>query len=315
MSDIVAIFNPVTNTAQTFSAPQTAAQGSLVFWNESNNSLILTFQDGSRSYLPAWYHKHKCGPTGNVDIKWDIHAVLTSSNPPTSEIIVEAYGHGESFPADGPLVRQANGSTITSSMTTLTTLINDGAAPGSTIMESTPGTFPQSSVLLTNNGQLTLGDTTNQNGNVQVNGTETISGPLTAQNNVTVGGIFKISAGRIGKATDGDIIDANGTSTFLKGATSVIVQAPNGTTDVTVANTGVTINNGTLTLGGQRITQIKGFVGANTSTVTHGMGATPGFVVVTPNASSTCWVTNITSTTFTVNSSASAGWWAIAFIF
>lgn len=79
---------------------------------------------------------------------------------------------------------------------------------------------------------------------------------------------------------------------------------------------GALIVDGTFTLANQRITQIKGFTGANTSTVTHGMGTAPTHVTVTPVANVNCWITSVTSTTFTVNTSTgTGGWYAVAYIF
>ncbi len=49
--------------------------------------------------------------------------------------------------------------------------------------------------------------------------------------------------------------------------------------------------------------------GGNTSViVTHGYGGTPIFVVAVPNQNiGNVWITNITNTTFTINTSASSG--------
>lgn len=156
MSDIVAEFNPATAPRTTFTVPQSAASGALVFWNESNISLNLTLQNGTRFYLPAWYNKHLCGYSGNVNIAWDIRTVLASGPPPTSEVIVEAYAHGEHFPADGALVRQANGDT--NSVTTQNTLVNDGAAAGTSIIEAKQTTSSGSNVAVDNSGNLTIAE-------------------------------------------------------------------------------------------------------------------------------------------------------------
>jgi hypothetical protein len=154
MSDIVQSFDPSTESQTQFVVPQTAVNGALVFWNESNYSLNITLQNGSKFYLPAWYNKHLCGYSGSVNVSWDVRTILSSGPPPLSEVIVEAYAHGEHFPADGALVRQANGNTNVT--TTQNTLINDGSAGGTVIGEATPAGASASDFILDNNGNLTL---------------------------------------------------------------------------------------------------------------------------------------------------------------
>lgn len=168
MSDIVASFDPSAAPQTSFTVPQTAVNGALVFWNESNIALNISLQNGSTFYLPAWYNKHLCGYSGSVNVSWNVRAVLNSGLPPLSEIIVEAYASGEHFPADGSLVRQTNGDTNSNVTTTQNTLINDGSAP-TVIIEATVAGDTTSAVSITNDAQVVLGNATHA-ANVTVTG-------------------------------------------------------------------------------------------------------------------------------------------------
>ncbi len=267
MSDIVASFDPGVATTTAFTAPQGAANGALVFWNESNISLNLTFQDGSVMYLPAWYNRHKCGASGNVNISWDIRTVLSSNNPPISEIIVEAYQQGEHFPPDGSLVRQTNtGNIVTTSQGATLSIQNDGNAAGTSIVEATPVGDGSPAVQLSNSGVLVLGNATHTGSISSDNGKFATDG----SGNLTVKGHTSLDNGALTTDGGGNInkwagtLQVSGTVPALSvGSSKTRVQAPTGgsvniqipaASDVLVAtSTGVTVT-GTATLDSGAIT-------------------------------------------------------------
>lgn len=279
MADIVAAFNPATSDLTKISIPQSARSGGIVFWNESNVSLNISFQDGSTMYLPGWYHRHKCGYAG--DISWVLRTTLNSPNPPTSEVIVEMYVSGEHFPTDGPIVRQTNGS-AEASVTSTNAIVNTGNPPLTSIISAQPtdaasptwsaDTSGNMTVKSDNVGTLTtliqliagaspsvklaaasvlvevLGDLL-IDGNTTFTGTSTHTGTATFNGQVTLGGTNGIIGGShtlIGKTSAGDILDAGTTSdTYLKSANNINFQI-NGTTQATVNSNGLRAINGAL---------------------------------------------------------------------
>jgi len=51
---LVASFDPSGATNGQITIAQSSGAGKLVFYNESNVALILSFQNGGSAYLPAW---------------------------------------------------------------------------------------------------------------------------------------------------------------------------------------------------------------------------------------------------------------------
>ena len=277
MADIVVSFNPATSDLTRVSVPQSARSGGIVFWNESNISLNISFQDGTTMYLPGWYHRHKCGYAG--DITWTLRTTLNSPNPPTSEIIVEMYVHGEHFPTDGPIVRQTNGS-AEASVTSTNAIVNTGNPPLTSIISAQPADAASSTWAADTSGNLTIKSDnvgtlttliqliagaspavklaaaavlTECLGNLQVDGnatftgTSTHTGTATFNGQVTLGsanGIIGGSNTLIGKTSAGDILDAGTTAdTYLKSVNNINFQN-NGTTQVTVSSNGLRSVNG-----------------------------------------------------------------------
>jgi hypothetical protein len=210
MSQIVQQFDPSQGTKE-FTAPNGAANGALVFWNESNISVELTFSDSTNMYLPAWYHRKKCGATGSVNVALAVNTMLNQANPPMSAIVVEAYASGESTPNDGPLVRQTNGNV--QATVTQTNLVNStGLPPATIVVFAVPSgdNNANGAVNLNNIGQFTLGDSL-YNGSLLCIGTDTSEASLThnaltlfglSNNNVQImTSVVSINGGTSGTAT------------------------------------------------------------------------------------------------------------------
>jgi hypothetical protein len=161
--NIVQIFDPATLAKDTFVVPQSSANGKIVIWNESNISLMLSFQDGSTAYVPAWCATLFCGRTGSVNITWEQQATLSSLAPPLSQVVVEVYPQGEPVPGTFPMAlsRQSNvGNTVNTTGGTATSIQNDGNVAGTSVVEATVSGDGTSAVELQNNGNLTLGNAT-----------------------------------------------------------------------------------------------------------------------------------------------------------
>lgn len=244
---IVATFDPASSSATSFTAANSSANGALVFFNESNISLTLTFADGAQMYLPAWYHRHRCGATGSVNVDWTMYQALSSSSPPISQIIVEAYAAGEHFPADGPLVRQANvGNQVSTVSGNAAAIQNNGNAPGTSIIASTPNDAGSATWTADNSGNLTV---KSDNAGVLTTLLQLIAGAspavkiaaatvLTeALGNLKADGTFE----SVGAATLDSTLAVTGTSTFTGDATF------NG------AGNGITVTNNALISGNETV--------------------------------------------------------------
>lgn len=86
-------------------------------------------------------------------------------------------------------------------------------------------------------------------------GNTTITGSLTVSGTSTLNGIVLLGLGRIGKSASGDILDANGTTTFLKGTAGITFQAPNGTSVGSINSNGNLSANGSITAGANLVAQ------------------------------------------------------------
>src|SRR5882724_1742915 len=116
---LVASFDPSGATNGQITIAQSSGAGKLVFYNESNVALILSFQNGGSAYLPAWVATIYCGNFGGQVVRWTQQSIIASIVNPISLVIIEAYGAQECilniFPAT--LVRQTNvGNSIMTAM-------------------------------------------------------------------------------------------------------------------------------------------------------------------------------------------------------
>jgi len=157
---VVATFDPSLATTGTIIIPRSSSVGKIVFYNESNIALILSFQNGDTAYVPAWTGTIYCGNFGGQMVTWLQHSTLVSTVTPASVVIVETYLSHECvlniFPA--ALARQTNvGNSITTAVVGTSTLVNDGNAAGTQFIEATVSGDSASAVTLTNDGIFTLG--------------------------------------------------------------------------------------------------------------------------------------------------------------
>lgn len=157
--NIVTTFDPSVTTTDTFTVPQSSANGKMVVYNESNVSLKFHFQNGSTAYVPAWTAILFCGPFGNVNVTWQQQATLSSASPPLSMVIVETYASGEPVPGTFPaaLVRQTNiGNAVNTVSGVSASIQNNGNTPATSIIEATPSDAGSSTWQADNSGNLTV---------------------------------------------------------------------------------------------------------------------------------------------------------------
>lgn len=161
--------------------------GSFVLANESAYTITVSFPGtASSATLHALTIDNIAAPPGyNGNILLSPIAVLANAqSAPSAIVIIDIYGSNEKPAGTYPvaLSRLSNvGNPINTNVSTIqTSLINDGAAGGTTIIESTPAGKPQA-VLMDNNGNLTLGDTTNYGASLTVNGSTHLASTFTAK--------------------------------------------------------------------------------------------------------------------------------------
>ncbi|SRR6266700_797496 len=157
---VVASFDPSLSASGQITIAQSSGAGKLVFYNESNVALILSFQNGGSAYLPAWVATIYCGNFGGQVVRWAQQSVIASLLAPISLVIIEAYGAQECilniFPAT--LVRQTNvGNSIKTAVVGTSTLVNDGNAAATQFIEATVLGDGASAVSLTNDAIFKLG--------------------------------------------------------------------------------------------------------------------------------------------------------------
>jgi len=163
MKMMIPSFNPASVASGTVRNPLPQNQqvngsyGYLLWANESSVSLSISVNNNSFRIHPWELAKIDFGePTQQVT--WTQEVVLSNSaSAPISLCLIDAYTPDEvisaAFPI--PLVRNTNvGGVVTTSI--VTQLINDGNAPGTVIIETTPTGQPSSALSVDNSGNVTI---------------------------------------------------------------------------------------------------------------------------------------------------------------
>lgn len=310
--NVVATFDPSITTTGTFTVPQ--AQGKMVIWNESNISLQLSFQNGHTAYVAAWTGMLFCGPWGGSTVTWSHQAILSSSSPPISQVIVEVYAISEPVPGTFPmaLVRQSNvGNPGGVAVSSISSLSNTGNAPGTNVINVQPSDAAASTWTADNSGNFTVkGDNagvlttliqliagaspgvklaaatilTEVLGNLQVDGTTSLDNGLIVTDGV--GDMtFANNNGIQGKDGGGTVrallYVSGGDSTILQaaGADSITFRDRQGSTNrVSIDSTGLNLLANTINLLTGSLSRISRFTGTSAVgkvTVNHGLGAIP----------------------------------------
>lgn len=290
--NIAAIFDPSTSTSDTFTVPQSSANGKMVVYNESNISLQFTFQSGATAYVPAWMAVLFHGPFGNVNVTWEQQTVLTGvGNAPLTQVVVETYSCNEPLPGTfpAPLVRQTNIGNSVPLSTSATSISNDGNSANTSIVESTVSGDSGSAVSISNNGVVAIGTTVNP-GSITLKGTlSTDNGALTTSGT----GILSAAAFEPTGASSKPKISGDGTGNINIDvpAGTRIVQVNSGGLDLTTSGTfditagQMHATNGFKFSNGQTMSKISTFSGAASGTYNHNLGTTPAVVLPMCNIS------------------------------
>jgi hypothetical protein len=161
-------FGYITLTPGTRSFANIGASGlsGVLIGNESGYTVTITLQGAntSRSLYPGlvdWFPIH---PGFNGTIQIDPVALLANTSSwPGNYLQIDTFGLGEAPTGVYPLAlsRTFNiGNMVNTAMGNATNLVNDANVAGTKIIEATPGTDLSSAVTLTNDGVLTIGNST-----------------------------------------------------------------------------------------------------------------------------------------------------------
>lgn len=135
----------------------------LIVINESNQNIFLGFSGGQKSYVPA-NDRRRYFLTGIMaqvqgTATWTTQTNITNANS-INQVVVEVYEPGENVPETypSPLIRQTNlGSGLTNVIASA--VVNDNNAAGFELVEGqVTGDGVGSAVILTNDGNLALGN-------------------------------------------------------------------------------------------------------------------------------------------------------------
>lgn len=260
------MFDPSAAAAGTIPTTTINPNGIIYLFNESSIGLRLTLPGGYTGVLPPWYVRAFMVPIAGA-IGWQQLYTLSSSGSPLSEVHGEAYENAEITLAQlpqGPLMRQANiGNNVAVSANQ--SIINDGAAAGSTVVEATEIGSPQHNVLIDNAGNFLL--------------QQYIGGVITT--------LLQISAG-LANGTSNVLLGDGNHQTEVLGSLKVDGLTLLGATQLfgTLSlqpGTAIQLLAGTL----RRVQLFQALGGSGTVTITHNWGVIPDYAIAFYQAGST----------------------------
>lgn len=238
--------------------------------------------------------------TGSINISCADY-LATSNQSPSYVAFVQTFGVQDSiysalsqggsagYPISLPRLQSIGNQVNTNTVSTQNTLVNDGSAIGTQIIEATPATRSASAVKLSNDGVMTLGDTTNKQGQLTVNGN--INGTITFDNNnIPIASKWKLLNGG---TTPGITTDASGNLLINVPSTTSVAQFNGGGLDLSPYGTSITAQN-VKAIGqfrfnnGNNLTAVSHFSGtygtsAGGNSIAHGLGTTPDICLLTTN--------------------------------
>lgn len=290
--NIATVFDPATSTSDTFTVPQSSANGKMVVYNESNISLTFTFQSGNNAYVPAWTAILFHGPFGNVNVTWEHQTILSGSGQaPLSQVVVETYACGEPVPGTFPaaLVRQTNIGNSVGLATSASSLVNDGNSANTSIVESTVSGDGSSAVSISNNGVVAIGTTLNPGSITLMGALSTDNGKLTTDGTGMLSAVSFEPTGatskpKISSDSTGNInIDIPNGTRIVQVNSGGLDLTTSGTFDITAGQVHVT--NGLKFSNNQTMSKISTFSGVGSGTYNHNLGGTPAIVLPMCNTS------------------------------
>jgi len=164
--------------------------GRFIVYNESQIGLNLTFDNNDSVYVPAWSADIYTLPTRNPLVNWSQNNTLNSGSPPLATVNIVSYLPNERVTGYFPfaLTRQQNiGNSIPVS-TSATSVVNDGNAANTQVVESTVSGSPGSNFVLQNQGSLII--------------SQWISGSLTQILKTDPGAASVVKLGNVGLVTE-----------------------------------------------------------------------------------------------------------------
>jgi len=301
-------------------------KATLQIQNESGSGLtITTFKGQESTYLAAGGWKNLLLTPGESKVQWTV--IYQLPNPGVTVLLSEFYRPGETVIPPGTLGNSPVSVSQGVNVVTATNLINTGNPPGTNIINAIVSGDAQAAVALTNDGILALGDAAH-GGGLSVVGPSTFTGQIQgdATNKLTLDG----KAQSIVFAESGVqemFVDTNGLTinNRLNFAGAARVLSPikaltgfhldldtsrtvdfvrllnNGALQAQATANGLQLNNGTLSFLVGSISKINfGLTSVTTggTAISHGLGATPSFIVVQVTVNSSAFVSGIGATTF-----------------
>lgn len=247
---VATTFDPTANSSDSFNT-NLPINGRFLLTNQSNVNLTLTFADKTTAYAPAWQITPFVIPTTNPVVNWSQQTTLAGTTSPISQCTVTCFLPNEDFLGTYPVSIQhtAYVPNTVSASAVVNSLSNENGAINTEVIDV--GTSNNNKLLdLFNDhfvwgveqslvrhqvlkGQASgnplligqAGDITEVLGRLMVDQAVNLLAAL------TVAGNFLASNGLLGIASAGDLIDASGTQTILKGISNgdITFQSPSGT--------------------------------------------------------------------------------------
>jgi hypothetical protein len=316
------------------------ANEQLVLYNDSLCAIELFFQDQSQDILPPSWCKDWVREMPMGDIKFTIPFTLNLTGNPISLLYGVIYEDGEHIPSiNSPMQRSISvGNNEGINVSTTNSLVNNGNAADTTIIESTVSGQSTPSVTLTNDGLLQL--SVISNALIQLIKTQTADPLLilgAASHILQVLSTLELTSGVI-TTNNTQVFNSSGYDTFIgaRGTNNVLHLQAGGTDLVTISNTlfnvistplklslgDLQIGNGKLVFNdGSHVSRMHGFSGTGSGTFNHNCGTTPNLIMLTtanPGGGSQTLGYNpstLTSTTVDVTAGAGLPWVGLAIVY
>lgn len=295
--------------------------GMLHIQNESGSGLLMSFQtSGDTFYLPAGAWTDRPIRSGEAGINYTVLYNLPS--PPVTSLLVTYYGPNEKLPSNPTLGNSPIGIGGNVSTVGTATLSNEGNSSQTLIIDI--GEVGHT-LLYTLYSDGTLVHSVLQSGTAhQVFKTQIAGNPLLlgqAGDTSEVAGSFQVDQNFL--VNNGGTVTLNSNGPVKIGAATAGVQSnlqcPVGTPVLTWDQNGFYLSHGSFFLRNGSMSSANGATSSAGSgtTISHGVGGTPAFVLATPDltqaGSATVGVGNFTSTTFqcTVGAGSLICWYAL----
>jgi|GEM_PF-3894187 len=246
---ILPTFDPSAKTSGVIAVGAADQGAKLLIYNESSINVALDFLNGNQCVIHANEARIVVLDGNTGEIHWFQHSVVAVIGSSISLFIMELYGGSEEVEGTYPIsltrtTITGNPSGVTTTVTsTQNTIVNDGAAAATSIVEATQATSTGSNVSITNSGNAYIAEyvTSVYQKIFQVIAGATIGIILGATNRAVqiVGDLF--FKGTLGVVVVGDILDGGSTGTTyikVRGAAGSIILQANGVQMMQIDSTG-----------------------------------------------------------------------------